>query len=198
MEEFHLPAYRIEHCRGCFMCMAEGRCPINDDFQHIKERMLAADGIILGSPTFGLAPNACMKALLDRLGMYSVYTSELSGKYVVGISTAGAAGSGKVARSLTSVVHGFFRRGKVSGVLGGKVGWGTAQDRPELRLRAEMLGRRLVRDVRQGRRYHFQGLGHRLLGRLVLGRVMRRNVQENREGRMRAVYLDLRARGLID
>jgi DNA-binding Lrp family transcriptional regulator len=39
---------------------------------------------------------------------------------------------------------------------------------------------------------------HARVERLVLGRTMRRNVLENREGRMRALYLDLRARGLLD
>jgi multimeric flavodoxin WrbA len=197
VEEFHLPAYRIEHCRGCFKCMASGRCPIDDDFNAIKERLIQADGIVIGSPTYGLAPNACMKAFLDRLGMYSVYTSELSNKYVVGISTAGAAGSKKVAQSLTTIVHGFFRRGKVTGVMGAKVGWGKAQDVPGLRTSAEKLGKLLVDDIRSGRKHRFQGVHHVLLNKLFLGRIMRRNVMENREGRMRAVHESLVTRGLI-
>lgn len=61
--------------RGCSACMKcwenqDGRCTIvNDQLNEIWEKMSAADGIILGSPTYFADITAETKALIDRTGM---------------------------------------------------------------------------------------------------------------------------------
>lgn len=197
VEEIDLSRRELSYCRGCFRCMREGRCPIPDDLEVIRDKLYSCDGLILGSPTYGMAPNAMMKNLLDRLGMYTVYTSALSGKYMAGISTAGAVGSKKVAKGLASAGHGFFGRSYVTGCLGGKVGWGHARDDPVLVRKARRLGARMAEDIRKERRYPLQGLGGRVVQALFLRRMIARNILDNRGGSMAAVYADLRARGLL-
>ncbi|MDT8902860.1 flavodoxin family protein [Anaeroselena agilis] len=60
--------------RGCMACGAcrenrDRRCVIADDFVNdCIAKMIAADGIILGSPTYFADVNAEMKALIDRSG----------------------------------------------------------------------------------------------------------------------------------
>ncbi|PLX82954.1 MAG: flavodoxin family protein [Desulfuromonas sp.] len=61
--------------RGCTACMGcwrnkDGTCVIkNDSVNDYFEKMVAADGIILGSPTYFADVTTEMKALIDRTGM---------------------------------------------------------------------------------------------------------------------------------
>ena len=59
-EEIFLADYNIDFCRGCFYCIKNGRCIIRDDFEKLKKKLLDSDGIILGSPVYGLTMNARM------------------------------------------------------------------------------------------------------------------------------------------
>ena len=196
-EEIFLPDCRIEYCKGCFTCMAKGRCPIDDDFEEIREKVYGADGVIIGSPSYGIAPTAIYKTFLDRIGMFTVYTSSMGGKYIAGISTSAAMGASQVSRQLTGLADGVFKRGYVSGRLAVNVGWdGVGQDHAA-RKKAYALGRKVSGDIAAGPRYPFQGILKRMLHRVVLKRVFRNNVLQNKETRMRAVYENLAARDLI-
>ena len=137
-EELYLNDYCIEYCRGCMSCMRIGSCIISDDFALLKEKLYNADGIILGSPSYGMRPTARMKNfIVDRLGMLSVYTSAFGSKYFAGISTAGGMGASKVAKELAKTFAiGFFKRGYVTGSFGctlsKKCNWSkTIDDYPE-------------------------------------------------------------------
>jgi len=61
--------------RGCTACMQcwerrDGRCVIDNDLvNEALAKMVAADGILLGSPTYFADVTAEMKALIDRCGM---------------------------------------------------------------------------------------------------------------------------------
>ena len=105
VSEVLLSEYRIEFCRDCRACLKSGRCMITDDFQKVRTLLSEADGIILSSPTYGAEMSARIKNLFDRLGQYAFLTSELGGKYVVGIATAGSFGAAKVARQLAANVR---------------------------------------------------------------------------------------------
>jgi len=197
VEEIFLFDLDIRYCTGCSRCMAEGRCWTPDDFESVRETLLDADGLVFGSPTYGLQPNAPMKNLFDRLGMFSVYTSAFADKYVVGISTAGGFGAKRVAKRLTTIVSGMFGSSAVSGTLGVLRGWNRIEEKPEALAKARELGRKLVADIRRGRRYPFRNVFSRLLTALVVRRVARRNVLANRQNRMKAVYENLVSRELI-
>lgn len=159
--------------------------------------MYAFDGIVLGSPTYGRQPNAIMKNFFDRLGMFTVYTSSLAGKYVVGISTAGGFGANKVARELADIMFGMFGHGYVAGTLGVLRGWERIEEKPEALLQARDLGRKLVDDIEERRRHPFQALSTKMMTALIVRRFILRNILDNREDRMRAVHENLVARGLI-
>ena len=67
----------IRHCRGCNACVMQlgrmvgpGKCVFDDkdDFHIIHEALLSADGVIVGSPTFELAPTGLFKTVADRIG----------------------------------------------------------------------------------------------------------------------------------
>ncbi len=197
VEEIFLAEHDLRFCQGCFQCMATGKCPLPDNLETLKEKVFSADGIIMGSPTYGLEPNGIMKNFLDRIGMYSAYTSCMADKYVIGISTAGAVGAKKVAKKLTGVVNGIFESGYVSGTLGVAVGWDSVTNQPKALSEVRALAIKLTRDIRSHRRYPFQNLIGRIIGRLVVQRAIKKNVLDHKDGTMKAVYEVLHEKGRV-
>jgi multimeric flavodoxin WrbA len=66
---------KIHGCTACYRCFnaKNGRCSIKTDiFNDCLEKMLAAQAIILGTPTYFTDVSAEMKALLDRAGFVGV------------------------------------------------------------------------------------------------------------------------------
>jgi multimeric flavodoxin WrbA len=165
----------------------------------LREKLHAADGIILASPSYGIEPTARMKNFLtDRLGLYAVYTSALKGKYFAGISTAGAIGAGAVAKKLArSFSTGFFGRGYVSGRLGVAVGDSRINPSGPTVTRARSLGRRMALDIRWRRRYPLQQLGKRLITRLIVRPMIVKNILTHRQTSMRAVFDALTTEGVL-
>jgi len=67
-----LAGKRIEPCTSCRVCRDKGKdCPIDDDLKPIFDRMLASDGIILGSPVYVGSATAQVKALIDRVAFWA-------------------------------------------------------------------------------------------------------------------------------
>jgi multimeric flavodoxin WrbA len=65
----------IRGCQACYQCFKKknSRCGQKDDFfNRCMEKMVEADAIILGSPTYFTDVSAEMKALLDRAGLVAV------------------------------------------------------------------------------------------------------------------------------
>jgi multimeric flavodoxin WrbA len=66
---------KIKGCSACYKCFEspEALCAMKTDiFNECLEKILAAQAIILGSPTYFTDVSAEMKALLDRVGFVSV------------------------------------------------------------------------------------------------------------------------------
>jgi len=71
-ELVELSGKRLQGCMACYKCgkVKTGRCAIEDDpVNEYIEKMVAADGILLGSPTYFADLTAGMKALIERAGM---------------------------------------------------------------------------------------------------------------------------------
>ncbi|HRR41338.1 MAG TPA: flavodoxin family protein [Syntrophales bacterium] len=92
-----LAGKRIAGCIACYKCLerADGRCAITDDIANdCLDKMVAADGILLGSPTYFGDVNAAMKALIERTGMVARVNGGLLkrkvGAGVVAVRRAGA------------------------------------------------------------------------------------------------------------
>ena len=64
----------LQGCIACYKCFEnkDRRCAVDDDkLNGYIEKMLAADGILLGSPTYFADVTTNMKSLMDRSGMVS-------------------------------------------------------------------------------------------------------------------------------
>ena len=87
-----LPEFHLAPCRGCYLCLLKGHCPIKDDHATVTEAILAADAIILAAPTYFLGPNACLKSYTDRgLALYP-HIESLWGKPAMAVGIAGIPG----------------------------------------------------------------------------------------------------------
>ncbi len=87
----------IHGCRACFRCLTnqDRRCSFDDDaLNEYLEKMIEADGIILGSPTYHGDITSELKALIDRAGLVSKMNGTLFrrkvGAAVVPVRRAGS------------------------------------------------------------------------------------------------------------
>jgi len=70
----------VRGCTACMKCMErlDGRCILDDDFVNdCIEKMVDADGIIIGSPTYFSDVSTETKALIDRAGLVSIVNGGL-------------------------------------------------------------------------------------------------------------------------
>lgn len=81
----------IEFCNACGICHNKGTCVKKDDFQALYKKMLAADGLVMGSPNYFRSITAQMKMMIDRMAD-AVHCQLLTGKYTVNAATSGGTG----------------------------------------------------------------------------------------------------------
>ncbi len=77
----------IKPCQGCSLCFRTGECPQKDDIDMLKEKLLSADYIILGSPVYAASVTSDMKLWIDRLSVW-LHIMPLIGKRGAIVSTA--------------------------------------------------------------------------------------------------------------
>lgn len=103
-EVYDLAGKPIKGCIACYQCFKnkDRRCAVEDDvLNECIARMIEADGILLGSPTYFADVSAAMKALIERSGMVSRANDDMLRRKVgAGIVAARRAGAAHVFSSL--------------------------------------------------------------------------------------------------
>ena len=66
VDEIVLRDYKISPCLEIYGCKKDGECAIKDDFQEVRNRILAAKGMMIASPIFFYTVSAHVKILMDR------------------------------------------------------------------------------------------------------------------------------------
>lgn len=199
-KEIFLPDYHLDYCKGCLICMKNGKCCLMDGFNELREQLYSADGIIWGAPTYAGAPNAIMKNFIDRLGMYEMSTSSLGGKYMAGIASASSSGiAKKVAKSLSRFgIGGTFMRSYSVGYLGaGFKGGRNADNDRELLEKARKLGAKLTNNILTAKSYPLQALPKRILNTLMMRPVFGTYIKNNKDDETKVLYESLYRRNLI-
>ena len=92
---------KIEQCSGCYSCVEQKACSIEDDFSQLFQKMLEADGIILGSPVYHSSITPKLKALLDRAGFLGRWVVNEMKSADSTYQWKGTAFSGKVVAPIT-------------------------------------------------------------------------------------------------
>lgn len=205
VELIYLFDENLHFCTGCLTCMKLGYCHLDDSFESLKHKLYEADGIILTSPTYCGTYNAVMKNLFERLGLYERLTSNLSEKYIVGISTAGGRkGAEKTANQMvTLITNGIFARSYNSGILGSvsRPAEDLApkyQEQKNLDIKkASLLGKKIFDDIKNKKHYYFQNIPHRLLARFLFKPLYTKFVFSHRYDFTKAIYSNLMARKIL-
>jgi len=96
-ERIQLGGKKIHGCTACMKCFEKQNklCSIdNDILNKIVEKMIEADGIIIGSPTYFANVSTEVKALIDRAGLVAITNGHMLqrkvGAAVVAVRRAGA------------------------------------------------------------------------------------------------------------
>ena len=78
VEKLRVAGKKISGCLGCNACYRNGGvCSQRDDMEEVRNKMLAADVIVLASPIYFYSMTSQMKAVIDRT--YAFY-QQLEGK----------------------------------------------------------------------------------------------------------------------
>lgn len=96
----------IGYCIGCNRCLGKPACSLSDDMDELKEKMLAADGIILGSPDYFANVTARMKCFIDRTRPLHMTSNQLKGKVGGFVTMSGLDNCGS--EHTNSVLDSFF------------------------------------------------------------------------------------------
>ncbi len=102
-EEVRLNDLDIGNCQVCGngwgTCLNDHRCQVEDDFQALHARCLAADAIIFVTPVYWGEMSEAAKAFADRIRRCEAtrrVESGLKGKPVIAVAAAGGSGNGSI------------------------------------------------------------------------------------------------------
>jgi multimeric flavodoxin WrbA len=126
-ELYQLSGKSIQGCVACMKCFENKnkRCAVEKDIiNECIQKMLEADAILLGSPTYFADVSAGMKALIERCGMVSRANGDmLQRKVGAGVVAVRRAGAFHVLSSLNA----FFLIGQM--IIPGSSYWNLAHGR---------------------------------------------------------------------
>jgi multimeric flavodoxin WrbA len=140
---------RIGYCTACGSCYETGDCTLLDDFPDLFERLMDADGIVLGAPNYIDSVPAPLKAVFDRMAD-AIHCRMFTGKFGCSVCTAGGSNHGPVVEYMNHALS------SLGAITVGGVGVAVARDPGALPLAekdAEVLGRTLVQSIRGEHRY---------------------------------------------
>jgi multimeric flavodoxin WrbA len=160
-EIIDLGKLHIKPCTGCLSCtMNEGQCVIEDDMQEIYDKLIKADAVVFGAPTYFMDISGAAKDFIDR-SMAIFYRGigpdaeievlgkrPLAGRPAVAVTTVAGSGHERAIETLRI----FFQINKMNLVseLAEPVGMNDVDDMPEVMERAEEAGKKLGKALKQG------------------------------------------------
>lgn len=145
-EVMYLSGKNVLPCKACDTCHKKEGCPQKDEFERIKQKILEADGLILGSPNYIFSVSAQMKAFMDRCcGI--IHCLGFEGKYGASVVTSGGGDEEPIADYMNHflMITGIRPVGSVWATMGTIVGDTFPE---EIRSRAFNLGKMVVQSFR--------------------------------------------------
>ncbi len=136
---------KIKTCCGCLSCEEgglnrKGVCKLQDDMQELYPKLLAADGWVIGTPTYFEMLSGLLKNFMDRTCPIWL---KLSGKPVVGMVVA-EEGVGKAVSNIRTYVA-LCQMRWVGSVTGLAKGPGEIAGNKRVRKRIDRLAVKLIR-----------------------------------------------------
>lgn len=144
-ELYSLAGKPIQGCIACYKCFKnkDRKCSVDKDvINECIAKMVEADGILLGSPTYFADVSAGMKALIERCGMVARANSDLfqrkAGAAVVAVRRAGSI------HVFNSLNH-FFLIGQM--IIPGSSYWNIAMGREPGEVRNDAEGMQTMQNL---------------------------------------------------
>lgn len=150
-EIISLAKSRVFPCVGCEVCHKTGVCSITDDYEFIKEKLLACDAFVLASPNYIFSVTAQMKALFDRMNGL-LHCMALEGKYAAAVETSGSGEDEEVLSYMGRFVN-TLGAGYAGGIGSSMAGVRAFPDEAGLFGRARAMGRDLCLCVAEKRAF---------------------------------------------
>ena len=153
----------LAQCLGCCSCYKTGYCVIDDDAEKISRAIAAADGIVLGTPTYASNVSGLMKVLIDR--GHFVIEQLLRGKYCVTVATGenyGSKDAGKILDKLVLYSGGSLVERIVVNAPFNFIRLG-AKTSPKIEGLVSKAGAKIYDAVRRQKKYPLQALYHMII-----------------------------------
>jgi multimeric flavodoxin WrbA len=106
VEDVKLNASSVGMCQACDQgwgeCISNHECQVEDGFQALHQRILAADALVIVTPVYWGEMSESAKALTDRLRRCEATRSKesggsrLAGKPYIAVAAAGGSGNGTI------------------------------------------------------------------------------------------------------
>jgi len=141
----------IQPCVACDACHKVGVCGIKDDYESIKDKLLACDAYVFASPNYLFSVTAQMKAFLDRCNGLAHCTA-LEGKYAALVETSGGGGDQEVLSYMERIVNSVGAQ-YVGSIGSPGAGPRAFPDQEALFQKARALGKDLCDSVREKRAF---------------------------------------------
>jgi len=156
-EVIDLAGMEIKPCTGCGECiMNEGTCIINDDMNPLCDKLMKADALIIGSPTYYMDISGAIKCFIDRSmpifyrGVGPDYSPDLpvlgkrplAGKPAVTVTTVAGSGHERTKETLKIFVDGINKM-QLAAEIAEAIGMNDVDDMPEVMKRAGEAGKKL-------------------------------------------------------
>jgi len=156
-EVIDLAGMDIKPCTGCGECiMNEGTCIINDDMNPLCDKLMKADALIIGSPTYYMDISGAIKCFIDRSmpifyrGVGPDYSPDLpvlgkrplAGKPAVTVTTVAGSGHERTKETLKIFVDGINKM-QLAAEIAEAIGMDDVDDMPEVMKRAGEAGKKL-------------------------------------------------------
>ena len=142
---------KVEPCRGCWNCTYKRPCPIKDDLEEIKIKMIDCDMLIMASPVYTNQVTAQMKAFCDRLYTWC-HIYPLLGKYSLSVVTTGNDGHKPTGKFLEKMLatYGTFSFGTLCSLLSFTPGFFPRRE--IARAKNKKFAEKVARTILQGKR----------------------------------------------
>ncbi len=149
----------IEPCKACWACGGKKNCVHKKDiFQEIYEKMIQADGILLGSPVYTANISANMQAFLERASVVAdMNRGENLLRYKVGAAVT-AARRGGALNALDAMNHFFMLQDMF---IVGSSYWPMAYGRMPGEVKEDQEGIETMKNLGQNMAYLLKALGER-------------------------------------
>jgi multimeric flavodoxin WrbA len=141
----------IGPCVACDACHRVGVCPIKDEYEQVKDKLMDADAFVLASPNYIFSVSGQMKCFFDRCNGLAHRTA-LEGKYAAVVETSGGGGDEEVLSYMERFV-GSLGAQSVGRIGSPSAGPGMFPDQEALFEKARALGRDLCRCVGEKRAF---------------------------------------------